>query len=200
MEITMHSLARRLTYLVGIVSSVWMSGCATPIKAGPVDSLAQNESVLVFGVNSLALRVVFEEAEVKDGGVDISPFRRIAVSMQPTDGHVVVKLPGGTTLALSEVVSVSSTGGAARRLGYVCGGARAAVVTLPPGKVLYFGHVDVTGGTARSVSNTIERGNVRLSTTNEFAKAHTHLQKNHQGIAERLEPATVASLPMKRSC
>jgi hypothetical protein len=191
-------MTQKFAQLSILAITLLLAGCMAHKPLAGNDAPLEGESVLVVGMGPGEFELAFEDAEVTEGRLEISPFRMVRVVARPNDNYVVARVPGGKTLAMS-IVNIRTGEGQSRRFIHACGGMSVSVVTVPPNKVLYFGDISVSRSDV-ALPGTTGRNAVRLSRTNNLAMAKNHLLSNHKNIAERLEPASVVSMPLNRTC
>ena len=171
--------------------------CASCTTLGKVDSNAtlepSGDAFFVIGVSPEKTRVRIDDGILANGdfekstSANVVPFAATLMNT-PTDGYLVGKAKGGTTLGLTAVFDES--GWPAVAFAPCKGGAKTPVFTLKAGTVVYI----------TSMSYIREADRIKPSFADNFGDAQAFMKTHYPNLADKLERGHYEMAPSGLDC
>ncbi|MCM5680505.1 hypothetical protein M8A51_13300 [Schlegelella sp. S2-27] len=185
-----HKPGNAVHRVMALVSAAFLTGCGTTAALDPdASGPAEDESVIVLGVQPANYRVMLFPGTVSAGKFTQDTWSGAAINGVPKDGYIVAKAKAGQVLGL---VSVQATkdGGHFGTAFNACGGRPALTFEVPKSKVLYLVDVEYV---PHAVS-------LFVHYTHRFAAAEHHLRTRFPRIQGPMQQHAFQALPTTASC
>ncbi len=178
--------------IILIITVLFTSACTTVGRYDTNASLDSNdESYFLLGINSDEIQVT-----ILNGEIENEKFTKDILYVTPTlsavakNGYIMGKAPEGATLAVTDFISHAENSGLIGNIYKLCDNKLTMSFTVPGGKVIYLGDIEVKE----------QNHYLNFKYIQDYNSAKKYIKQYHPELINKLSPWKFKMLPITNEC